>query len=61
MSIYAQIRQMNKGDILYFPYEKWNAVRSCASYLGAKFNSCFQVIKDAPRLQKGSIKITRTL
>ena len=52
---------MNKGDILYFPYEKWNAVRSCASYLGAKFNSCFQVIKDAPRLQKGSIKITRTL
>lgn len=50
---------MDIEDIVVFPYEKWNAVRSAASTIGKQFHSKFIVSKIGKHNEVGDISVKR--
>ena len=55
----TSMRQMDVGDVLSFPYEKWNAARSSASKLKKQFGCVFRVRKMSPGNEIGDIEVVR--
>ena len=58
---YHVLKNMDVGQFVLFPFEKWNAVRSCASMLKRVYGCRFRVTKEAPNNQIGRIKAIRLL
>lgn len=42
-SAYAHLRDMEAGQTIFLPYEKWNAARSAASYLREAYGAYYEV------------------
>lgn len=56
---YFQIRNMNKGDVLYFPFDQWNAARSASCQLKKVFGGKYKVNKDGVVGEPGRIRVIR--
>lgn len=56
---YNIMRKMNVGDVKFFPYDRWNAARSAASYLKANFGCIFRVNKRGLTGEEGDIQVKR--
>lgn len=56
---YHILKTMDVNQTVYFPYEKWNALRSAAATLKNNYGCKFKVVKETPSKQIGRIKVTR--
>lgn len=57
-AVYTVIRNMNVGDCLYFPFEKYGAVRTTASKLKSEFSVQY-ITKVVHQHEKKEVRITR--